>query len=507
MKLLGLRNAVIMKKIKFYFCRFWLVFVLASTGLALQAKEGSSALEMARQLNQAFIEVADNVSPAVVVVKIAHKPDYVELDEDNPLWELIPRQFRRQLEEQFEKRRQKRPAQQEPQYDGQGSGVVIRENGYILTNRHVVEGADKIKVRFKDGREFDAQVRGVDPQSDIAVLKIDAENLTVAKLGDSSKTRVGEFAIAIGAPFELDYSVTFGHVSAKGRSHVIPSFGESSPGAWMDQDFIQTDASINPGNSGGPLVNIDGEVIGLNTLIRGLHTGIGFAIPSNLAKEVAEKLISDGKFTRAWLGVGIIALKDYADRDLFKGVKDGVVVYRIDPSGPAAKSDLKASDVITSVDSQPVASAQELRSQVRSKKIGGTVLLEVVRGGKNMQIKVQTAEWPEEIVGLARTGKSQSEPDSRGFGLTVQALTSEMAEKYGVEKTEGVIVTAVEPGSPADQKRIKPGDIITEVNQTSVSNPKQFRDALKDADARKGVIINLISEGASKFEVLKDGGD
>ena len=227
MKLLGLRNAVIMKKIKFYFCRFWLVFVLASTGLALQAKEGSSALEMARQLNQAFIEVADNVSPAVVVVKIAHKPDYVELDEDNPRWELIPRQFRRQVEEQFEKRRQKRPAQQEQQYDGQGSGVVIRENGYILTNRHVVEGADKIKVRFKDGREFDAQVRGVDPQSDIAVLKIDAENLTVAKLGDSSKTRVGEFAIAIGAPFELDYSVTFGHVSAKGRSHVIPSFGES----------------------------------------------------------------------------------------------------------------------------------------------------------------------------------------------------------------------------------------------------------------------------------------
>ena len=292
-------------------------FRLASTGGA-PGQGGFFPLEIAPQLKPAFIEVADNVSPAVVVVKIAHKPDYVELDEDNPLWELIPRQFRRQLEEQFEKRRQKRPAQQEPQYDGQGSGVVIRENGYILTNRHVVEGADKIKVRFKDGREFDAQVRGVDPQSDIAVLKIDAENLTVAKLGDSSKTRVGEFAIAIGAPFELDYSVTFGHVSAKGRSHVIPSFGESSPGAWMDQDFIQTDASINPGNSGGPLVNIDGEVIGLNTLIRGLHTGIGFAIPSNLAKEVAEKLISDGKFTRAWLGVGIIALKDYADRDLFK---------------------------------------------------------------------------------------------------------------------------------------------------------------------------------------------
>src|SRR5947207_229898 len=287
--------------------------------LPLAAREASPAMDLARQLNQAFIEVADQASPAVVVIRVAHKPDYSEPgDDDNPLFDLVP-ELRKRYEDQLKKRRQLR-RNAEPVYDSQGSGIILREDGYILTNSHVVDGAEKIMVRLKDGTEYEGREIKGDSQPDVAVIRINAKNLSVAKLGDSDKTRVGEFAIAIGAPFQLDYSVTFGHVSAKGRSHILDSIS-------MDQDFIQTDANINPGNSGGPLVNISGEVMGINTLIHGLHTGIGFAIPANLAREVSDKLISDGKYVRSYLGIEIETLRDdIAYRDLVTGVKEGVVV-------------------------------------------------------------------------------------------------------------------------------------------------------------------------------------
>ena len=483
----------------------------------------SPALDLARQLNSAFIEVADKVSPAVVVIKVAHKPSMLQLDdEENPLWEMIPREFRKQLEEQRDKQREKQQrrggkpgASREPIFDGQGSGVVIREDGYILTNNHVVEGADKIKVRLKDGKYYDAVIRGTDAQSDIAVLKIEAKGLPTAKLADSAATRVGEFAIAIGAPFDLDYSVTIGHVSAKGRSQIIPSTGGSSSGASMDQDFIQTDASINPGNSGGPLVNLYSEVIGINTLIRGMHTGIGFAVPSNLAREVADKLISDGKFTRAWLGVGIRALKDDEDYlGLVKGISDGVIVTLLQPDGPASKSDLRPGDVITTVDGVAVGTAVQLKGEIRGKKIGAPVTLDVYRleknqTGKMIKVKVKPEAWPDDTIAVVNKGSGSGpvEKDSRGFGVTVKSVTKELAERFSVEVTPGVIVTEVEPDSAAERKGIKPGDIITEVNQKAVTTSKQFKDALKDADPKKGIIVNLISKGVSKFEVLKETGE
>jgi serine protease Do len=489
-----------------------LLTILAATGFLilasapLPAKAESAALNMARQLNQAFIEVADSVSPAVVVIKVAHKHDANAFeDEENPLWDLIPRQFRKQLEEQREKqKRDGRERPREPVFDGQGSGVVIREEGYILTNRHVVDGAEKIQVRFKDeNRWYDAEIRGVDSQSDVAVIKIDpkGKKLTVARLGDSEKTRVGEFAIAIGAPFELDYSVTFGHVSAKGRSGII-----NDPA--MDQDFIQTDANINPGNSGGPLVNIDGEVIGINTLIRGLRTGIGFAIPINLAKEIASELVTNGKYVRSWLGIGIRALKDHTEyREMIPGVSDGVVVTQIQPDGPAAKSDLKPTDVITAVDGKPVATAQQLKNEIRSKKIGQNVTLDVHRKGKSIKVKVKPDAWPDEAVPVANKRLPAEEESAKNLGLTVKSLTRELADQFGVDKIEGVIVTEVEQGSPAGRIGLRPGDIITEVNYKPVTTPKEFRDALKSGDPQKGHIINFSSRGTSKFEILKDSGD
>ena len=371
--------------------------------LAAGAATNSPALELARQLNDAFVEVAEKVSPSVVVIKLAHKPGSMDLDDaDNPFWDLVPKEFRKQFEEEREKRKRESQDEEEkparaPVWDSQGSGVIIRDDGYILTNFHVVEDAEKILVRLRDGRSFTGTVRGKDARSDIAVIKITATNLPVAKLGDSAAVRVGEFAIAIGAPFDLDYSVTFGHVSAKGRSRVVPSQGITSQGAMMDQDFIQTDASINPGNSGGPLVNRYGEVIGINTLIRGLHTGIGFAVPVNFAREVSDGLIRDGKFPRMWLGIGIRGLREDDDAtEKISGVDDGVLVTDIRPNGPASKSDLKTSDVITAVDGKSVVTSTQLRNEIRGKKPGSAVTLDVVRQSKPMKIKVRPDEWPEE---------------------------------------------------------------------------------------------------------------
>ena len=450
------------------------------------------SLELARQLNSVFVELAEKVSPTVVVIDVVQSATSPADEEEDGSFDSMPPGFWRDFHKHF-----KHP---EPS-SGQGSGVIIRSNGYILTNRHVIEDAESIEVRLKDGRSFKAVVRGVDPQSDVAVIKIEAEGLPVATLADSGRTRVGEFAIAIGAPFSLDYSLTFGHVSAKGRSNVIDGY----EGAAMDQDFIQTDALINPGNSGGPLVNIEGEVIGINTLIRGLHTGIGFAIPSNLAREVAEQLIADGKFTRPWLGIAIQALRDEPElRELIKGIQDGVVVSKVMPNSPASKSQLKPSDVITSVDGTLVSTPQQLRASIRSKKIGQAITLDVFRDEKTLQIKVIPSDWSQPAVTAAKSANN-AEPESKpaGLGITVQALTADLAKQFGVDVSDGILVASVDKDSPASRKGLRQGDIITSVDHQPVTTPKQFREAVKRTDIKKGVLVNIISNGTAHFEILK----
>jgi serine protease Do len=501
-------QADIMKTNRFSTALCLLALAGSQTLAPLQAAQKKSpAIALARQLNQAFIEVADQVSPSVVVIRVAQKQDRNSFGSDgegNPFFEMLPREFRRQLEEQFEKRRKQQTqprSERTPQFNGQGSGVVIREDGYILTNRHVVEDAERIEIRFKDGRTFPATVRGVDPRSDVAVLKIDAKGLPAAKFADSDKTRVGEFAIAIGAPFNLDYSVTFGHVSAKGRSTLLP---DASPMTPMDQDFIQTDASINPGNSGGPLVNINGEIIGINTLIRGLRTGIGFAIPANLARELSDALIKDGKVIRARLGLAVKGLKDDPElrTQTFKGVTDGILVSGIQQNGPAEKSELKLEDVITHVEGTPVSNVQQLRNSIRN-KVGIPVTLSVVRNGKSMKIKVTPEEWPDEPADLVASNKKSNELQADDLGITVKALTRELAREHKVKQTEGLIVTEVDADSPAAKRGLKAGTIITEVNRKPVSDLRDFQEALKGADLKKGVRLGIIADGFSKFEVLK----
>jgi serine protease Do len=466
------------------------------------ARAASANLELARQLNQAFVEVAEKVSPAVVVIKVVQEPAAPSLEDDNNgLLDSLPREFWRYFHKQF--------GDQFPEkVQGEGSGVILREDGYILTSGHVLEGARKIRVRLRDGRTFTAKTHGLDLQSDLAVIKIEATGLPFAVLADSAKTRVGEFAIAIGTPFDLDYTVTVGHVSAKGRSNVVQGPGA----AVMDQDFIQTDALMNPGNSGGPLVNIDGEVIGINTLIRGMHSGIGFAVPSSLAKVVSDQLIAEGKFTRAWLGIGIRALRDdQASRPPIQGVDDGVIVERILPDGPASKSELEQGDIITAVEGRQVGSIQQLRGEIRGKTVGQPVTLDVYRidptgHGKMVQIKVAPAEWVEPTATLAGTRSGPERATAAGLGVTIHPLTHELAQQFGGGVSNGVVVIAVENNTPAARKGIKPGDIITSVNQQTVASPQQFRDALKSADLKKGVTLKLLSGSNARVEVLQEGG-
>jgi serine protease Do len=479
-----------------------IVAALAFSSAAAGTKD-LSPLDLARQLNEAFIEVADAVSPAVVVIEVTEKASDNTESDDGSFWDLLPPELRRRFEDRganphSRKRNHPRKVQ------GEGSGIVISPDGYILTNDHVVENADNIIVRFKDGKVYKAEVKGTDAESDIAVVKIKATGLTAAKLGDSDATRVGEFVLAIGAPFMLTYSVTVGHVSAKGRS-----FEAEMGGAYADQDFIQTDASINPGNSGGPLVNLYGEVIAVNAMIEGMNTGIGFAIPINLAKKVMNHLMNEGKYTRSWIGVGIGDLKndrDYLglDRKIAPDVQEGVVVEEIMPDGPASKSELHPGDVITAVDGKNIQTSRQLKDEIAAKKPGLATVLAVVRGREHLSIKVTPEALPngQELASKSHSGGGPAE--DAAFGLTVSALTKDVAEQYGITVTSGVIVTAVEQDSPADEQAIKAGDVITEVNRKHVSNPRQYREALKAADSKGGLMINLISDGGSRFVVLKD---
>src|SRR5207302_536406 len=351
----------------------------------------------------------------------------------------------------------------------EGSGFIVRPDGYIFTNFHVVEGADKIDVKLRDGRNFSGRVVGTDEKTDIAVVKIDAKDLPVVQLGDSDAVRVGQFAFAIGAPFKLDYTFTYGVVSGKGRSKLLQT------GAYSISDYLQTDASINPGNSGGPLCDIDGKVIGMNTLINGMNRGLGFAIPVNMAKEIGTELIAGHKIMRPWLGIRIETLGDDPDiRDLFKGIDKGVVVRTIEADAPAYKSDLRPKDVITQVDGTEVTTDSQLQHEILKKKIGQKVELTVWRKGQTLKVPVTTGELPNEISRAsnepARPPQNREEEEVGKFGLQVQELTKEMAQRFKLGVQRGVIVTDVTENSLAAQQGIEREDVITEVDGKPVTD-------------------------------------
>jgi serine protease Do len=458
------------------------------------ASAAEAGKDVVHQLNNAFAKVFETVAPGVVIIKISKKSETAEkslLDDlffQGPPDENTPRRS---------------PGGFQP-IQSEGSGFIVRPDGYIFTNFHVVEGADKIEVRLRDGRDFPARVMGTDEKTDIAVIKIDAKDLPVVQMGDSDAVRVGQFAFAIGAPFKLDYTFTYGVVSGKGRSKLL------STGGYSISDYLQTDASINPGNSGGPLCDIDGKVIGMNTLINGMNRGLGFAIPINMAKEIGTELIAGHKIVRPWLGIRIETLgEDPAIRDLFKGADKGVVVRTIEADAPASRSDLRPFDVITRVDGAPVASDTELQHEILKKKIGQNVELTVWRKGETIKVLVKTGELPNEIARASNESIPPTQPkeqDTGKFGLQVQELTKEVAERLHLGVQQGVIVTDVADNSLAAQQDIQREDVITEVDGKPVTNVQSFREALTKADPRRGVLLYLDRKGSKTFAVLKTGG-
>src|SRR5438094_7690756 len=334
---------------------------------SVPAAAAEAGKDVVHQLNNAFAKVFEIVAPSVVIIEISKKNDS---SESSALEDLF---FQGPPDENNPRRNPGalRPIQSE------GSGFIVRPEGYIFTNFHVVEGADKIEVKLRDGRNFPATVVGTDEKTDIAVIKIDAKDLPVVQLGDSDAVRVGQFAFAIGAPFKLDYTFTYGVLSGKGRSKLLQT------GAYSISDYLQTDASINPGNSGGPLCDIDGKVIGMNTLINGMNRGLGFAIPVNMAKEIGTELIAGHKIMRPWLGIRIETLgADPTIREVLQGADKGVVVRTIEADAPASKSNLRPFDVITHVDGSTVTSDSQLQHEVLKKKVGQNVELTVWRKGQ-----------------------------------------------------------------------------------------------------------------------------
>jgi serine protease Do len=450
--------------------------------------------DVVHQLNNAFARVFDEVAPSVVIIEVSKKSDGSEGFSFDDLF------FQGPPDENNPHRNQRnaQPIQSE------GSGFIVRPDGYIFTNFHVVEGADQIEVKLKDGRDFPAKIVGTDEKTDVAVIKIAAKDLPVVRLGDSDAVRVGQFAFAIGAPFKLDYTFTYGVISGKGRSKLIAT------GGYSISDYIQTDASINPGNSGGPLCDIDGKVIGMNALINGLNRGLGFAIPINMVKDVGGQLIAGHKIVRAWLGIRIETLGDDPSiRDLFKGLDHGVVVRTIEADAPAYKSDLRPFDVITEVDGTPVTTDSELQHEILKKKVGQKIELTVWRKGQTIKIPVTTGELPNEITRASNEPVEPAQPRQEElgkFGLQVQDLSKEVAQRLHLGVQKGVIVTDVTDNSIAAGQGLEREDVITEVDGQPVTDVRSFREALNKADPKRGVLLYVDRKGSKTFAVLKAGG-
>lgn len=461
-----------------------------------------------RELQDTFIKVARTLKSSVVNIRVEREskasgiqwfdPD----DENNPGRTPFDDFFRYFFRQMPPGRRFQRP----PTFKSEaaGSGVVFNPQGVILTNNHVVKGATSIVVKFADGRELKAEVVGQDPQSDLAVIKVDSPTpLIPARFGDSDKVEVGQWCIAVGNPLGLEQTVTVGVVSAVGRSGI---------GASPIEDFIQTDASINPGNSGGPLVDLEGNVIGINTLIfTAPGSGIGFAIPSNMAVRVAQQIVEHGSVERPFIGITMQPVtQELADHYGLKD-KNGAVVMDLVPDAPGAKAGLKQMDIIRSIDGRPMRSTSDVQKYVLAQKIGQIITLNVLRNGveKNIEVKLEKMPRsyglrdPEDLAGSEpRLGKSPRSALGK-WGFAVQELTPELAKGLGLERREGVVVSDVRPGTPAAKGGLMVRDLITQVNGQPVKDERSLVEALSKGDAsKKSAVFVVVRDGSPMFLVI-----
>jgi serine protease Do len=434
----------------------------------------------AKDWRSGFVEVAKKVKPSVVAIR-SERTVTVGPGVGEDFFKGTP--F-----EDFFKQHGGPPAKRKQM--GEGSGVIVDAKGYILTNYHVVAGAEKISIHLFDGRELKGTVRGTDSKTDLAVVHVEAADLPGATLGNSDKLQVGEWAIAVGSPFGLEETVTVGVISAKGRSGL---------GTGTYEDFIQTDASINPGNSGGPLVNIDGEVIGINAMIIQPGQGIGFAIPINLAKTIMVELIKTGKVIRPWVGIGLQDITSELMKFFNLKEKAGALISQVYSGSPAEKADLRPGDVVIEVDGVKVINSQDGVREVLKKQVGQKVNFVIFREGKRTEVSLTTAQMPEKI-----GERGPVKPAREWFGLRVSNVTPDIAKQLGLTKTEGVVILGVEPNSVAQRAGLKAGDIISEINRQKVVNENDYRSVMERTKPDQDVLFLIDREGSTFFVTLTE---
>ncbi len=456
-------------------------FLVVLCSVFIPATKGAYA---ALQGPASFADLADGVKDVVVNISTT------QVVKENPMQPFMGQNspFREFFGDDFFKRFFGDQPQGQMKTHALGSGFIIDEDGLILTNNHVVEKADEIKIKTAAGKEYDAKVVGRDPKTDIALIKISAEGKLpkAAKLGDSEAIRVGDWVMAVGNPFGLGNTVTSGIISAKGR--II--------GAGPYDDFLQTDAAINPGNSGGPLFNMNGEVVGINTAIVAQGQGIGFATPINMAKEILPQL-KTGKVIRGWLGVMIQDITPELAESFGITETKGVIVADVVPDSPAEKAGLKRGDIVKSLNGKPVDNAHTLSRSVAALGPDSSATLEVIRDGKSKEVKITIGTMPEEGPEQKRSGpKTES-----AWGITVQNITPEMAQRFGMDENEsGVVITELQPNTPAAEARLRPGDVVKEVNRQKVQNVRDYKQITQKMKKGESLLL-LVKRGGNTFYV------
>ncbi|MBI5409325.1 MAG: DegQ family serine endoprotease [Nitrospirae bacterium] len=450
---------------------------------AQAAKISGESVDFLTKTGQAMAELAEAVKPAIVNISATRTEKIAEAPVDPFFNDPFFRRF-------FGDRFRPHEAPRERKSFSLGSGVVVSSDGYILTNTHVVKDADKIKVLLSDKREFTGKVIGNDPKTEISVIKIDAKDLPTIPVGDSDKLKVGELVLAVGNPFGLNQTVTMGIVSAVGRANV---------GIADYEDFIQTDAAINPGNSGGALVNVRGELVGINTAIfstTGGYQGIGFAIPSNMAKAVMKSLIEKGKVVRGWLGVSIQAITPELAQQ-FNLKKDyGTLLADVIEGSPAEKAGLMRGDVIIEFDGKEVNEPFQLRNMVAGIPPGETKEMKIIREGETKTLSVTIGELPLE------TEEVPTAYENALMGVTVQSLTPDIYGKLNLpEKIRGVVVIGIESGSPAETV-LMPGDVILEINRKAVASIEAYKAIVQEIKPDRDILLLLFRKGSTIFVTI-----
>ena len=462
---------------------------------ASQDEQLEESIALLERSSRAFSSVVKKAGPAVVYIGIEKTDNrFSGIGGEQTPYDFFNDPF---FEHFFGKTPGQRTQPKHFKEHGAGSGFIISADGLILTNNHVVDGADSIKVRLADEREFMATVVGTDPQSDVALIRIKGKNLPFLNLGDSDKLEVGEWVIAIGSPFELSQTVTVGVVSAKGRSRM---------GINDYENFIQTDAAINPGNSGGPLLDIYGKVIGINTAIfsrSGGYMGIGFAIPVNMAKSIEKQLRQNGRVSRGWLGVMIQDVDENLAASFKLNKAEGILISEVTANSPADKAGFKRGDVILAQDGIRLSNVSDLRNRVAMTMPGSKVFFTLIRNGREKKIKVKIQEQPSELSRTKKIKRKQGTSLLSRMGLSLQELTQELARQFGYQQGQGVIIADVADDSPAARVGLQAGQLIEEVNRVRIHSMDELTREVKRTGKTHQVLLRVRAGEYSRYVVLR----